>query len=296
MIGLIGLGIMGKPMAKNLLKGGCELMVCDLNEAAVGEVAAAGARTGSYKEIGACCDVIITILPNGTIVQNVLFGEGGVAEGLSAGKVVCDMSSVTANESRTCYHRLRELGVGFVDAPVSGGEPGAVAGTLAIMCGGDEADFETMKPYFDILGTSALLIGPSGSGSITKLANQVIVNLNIAAVSEALVLAAKAGVDPMKVYKAIRGGLAGSAVLDAKAPMICARNFEPGGKISINHKDIKNVLDTAHAIDVPMPFTAQLFEIQQALKVGGHMDDDHGGYVQYFEQLAGVEVRSTETV
>lgn len=296
MIGFIGLGIMGKPMAKNLLKSGCELMVCDLNQDAVEEVAAAGARTGTYQEIGENCDVIITILPNGAIVQDVLFGQGGVAEGLTAGKVVCDMSSVTANESRICYHRLRELGVGFVDAPVSGGEPGAIAGTLAIMCGGDEADFETMKPYFDILGSSALLIGPSGSGSITKLANQVIVNLNIAAVSEALVLAAKAGVDPMKVYKAIRGGLAGSAVLDAKAPMICARNFEPGGKISINHKDIKNVLDTAHAIDVPMPFTAQLFEIQQALKVGGHMDEDHGGYVRYFEQLAGVEVRSTETV
>lgn len=295
MVGFIGLGIMGKPMALNLLRGGCEVMVCDLNQAAVAEVTAAGAGAGTYKEIGANCDVIITILPNGAIVQEVLFGAGGVAEGLTAGKVVCDMSSVTATDSKTCYHRLKELGVGFVDAPVSGGEPGAIAGTLAIMCGGDEADFEVMKPYFDILGSSALLIGPCGSGSITKLANQVIVNLNIAAVSEALVLAAKAGVDPMKVYQAIRGGLAGSAVLDAKVPMICARNFKPGGKISINHKDIKNVLETAHAIDVPMPFTAQLFEVQQALKVSGHMDDDHGGYVQYFEQLAGVEVRSTES-
>ena len=296
MVGFIGLGIMGKPMAKNLLKGGVALMVSDLNKAAVDEVVAAGAVAGSYSEIGEKCDVIITILPNGAIVQSVLFGQGGVAEYLTAGKVVCDMSSVTPGESQTCYTKLKELGVGFVDAPVSGGEPGAVAGTLAIMCGGDEKVFETMKPYFDILGSSALLIGPSGSGSVTKLANQVIVNLNIAAVSEALVLATKAGADPMKVYKAIRGGLAGSAVLDAKAPMICARNFKPGGKISINHKDIKNVLATAHTIDVPMPFTAQLFEVQQALKVSGHMDDDHGGYVQYFEQLAGVEVKSDETV
>lgn len=292
MIGFIGLGIMGKPMAKNLLKAGQELMVSDLNQAAVKEVADAGAKVGSCKEIGAGCDVIITILPNGAIVQDVLFGKGGVAEGLTAGKVVCDMSSVTPGESQTCYAKLKELGVGFVDAPVSGGEPGAVAGTLAIMCGGDRKDFDAMGPCFDILGSSALLIGPSGSGSVTKLANQVIVNLNIAAVSEALVLATKAGADPMKVYQAIRGGLAGSAVLDAKAPMICARNFKPGGKISINHKDIKNVLATAHAIDVPMPFTAQLFELQQALKVGGHMDDDHGGYVQYFEQLAGVVVKS----
>lgn len=294
MIGFIGLGIMGKPMAKNLLKAGQELMVSDLNQAVVEEVVSAGARVGSYGEIGGECDIIITILPTGAIVQDVLFGKGGVAEGLTAGKVVCDMSSVTPAESQTCYARLKEMGVGFVDAPVSGGEPGAVAGTLAIMCGGDQKDFDAMKTCFDIMGSSALLIGPSGSGSITKLANQVIVNLNIAAVSEALVLAVKAGADPMKVYKAIRGGLAGSAVLDAKAPMICARNFKPGGTIAVNHKDIKNVLATAHAIDVPVPFTAQLFEVQQALKVSGHMGDDHSGYVQYFEQLANVIVKSGE--
>ncbi len=293
--GMIGLGIMGRPMAKNLLNAGVELLVSDLNQAAVDELVGLGARDASYRTIGEECDVIFTVLPNGAIVQSVLFGEDGVASGLSAGKLVCDLSSVTPTESRTCYEKLRALGVGFVDAPVSGGEPGAVAGTLAIMCGGDKADFEALRPYFDILGSSALLIGASGAGSITKLANQVIVNLNIAAVSEALVLASKAGVDPMKVYHAIRGGLAGSAVLDAKAPMMCARNFKPGGTIRINHKDIKNVLETAHAIDVPMPFTAQLFELQQALKVAGHLDDDHGGYVQYFEQLAGITVQSDET-
>lgn len=293
-VGFIGLGIMGRPMAKNLLRAGVPVMVSDLNQTAVADLIQAGAESGSYAEIGSACDVIITILPNGSIVQSVLFGEDGVASTLSAGKLVCDMSSVTATESKTCYDKLKEIGVGFVDAPVSGGEPGAVAGTLAIMCGGDEKDFEALEPYFEILGSSAMLIGPSGSGSVTKLANQVIVNLNIAAVSEALVLATKCGADPMKVYKAIRGGLAGSAVLDAKAPMICARNFVPGGKISINHKDIKNVLATAHSVDVPMPLTAQLFEIQQALKVSGHMNDDHGGYVQYFEQLAGVIVKSDE--
>lgn len=293
-IGFIGLGIMGKPMAHNLLNAGCSVMVCDLNQEAVDELKEAGAETGTYKEIGEKCDVIITILPNGAIVQSVLFGEGGVAEGLTAGKVVCDMSSVTQTESKVCADRLKEVGVGFVDAPVSGGEPGAIKGTLAIMCGGEQKDYERMLPYFEILGSSSLLIGPSGSGSITKLANQIIVNLNICAVSEALVLATKAGADPMKVYQAIRGGLAGSAVLDAKAPMICARNFVPGGKISINHKDIKNVLDTAHSLDVPVPFTAQLFEVQQALKAHGHMNDDHGGYVQYFEELAGIIVESKD--
>ena len=294
MVGFIGLGIMGNPMALNLRRAGIELMVSDLDKNAVAKLTAEGAVEGTYKEIGEKCDVVITILPNGAIVQSVLFGEGGVIEGLTPGKVVCDMSSVTANESKTCYEKLKAVGVGFVDAPVSGGEPGAIAGTLAIMCGGDEKYFETMKPYFDILGSSALLIGGSGSGSITKLANQVIVNLNICALSEALVLATKAGADPYKVYKAIRGGLAGSQVMEDKAPMMCARNFKPGGKISINHKDIKNVLATAHEIDVPMPFTAQLFEVQQALKVGGHMNDDHSGYVQYFEQLAGIEVKSDE--
>jgi len=291
-VGFIGLGIMGKPMAKNLLKGQVELIVSDLNQDAVKELTDLGAEAGSYAEIGEKCDIILTILPNGAIVQDVLFGENGVARTLTAGKLVCDMSSVTPTESRTCYTKLKEIGVGFVDAPVSGGEPGAVAGSLAIMCGGDEADFERLQPLFDILGNSSLLIGGSGSGSVTKLANQIIVNLGIATVSEALVLATKAGADPMKVYQAIRGGLAGSAVLDAKAPMMCARNFVPGGKISINHKDIKNVINTAHDLDIPLPLTAELFEIMQALKVGGHMDDDHAGIVQYFENLAGVEVKS----
>lgn len=293
-VGFIGLGIMGRPMATNLVKAGQDLMVSDLNETLVKELCDMGASSGSYADIARECDLIITILPTGAIVREVLFGENGVASALTAGKVVCDMSSVTPGESQECYRRLKEIGVGFVDAPVSGGEPGAIAGTLAIMCGGDQADFDRLKPVFEIMGSSALLIGSSGAGSVTKLANQIMVNLNIAAMSEALVLATKAGVDPMKVYHAVRGGLAGSTVLDAKAPMMCKRNFKPGGTIRVNHKDIKNVLATAHEIDVPLPLTAQLFEIQQALKVSGHMDDDHSGYVQYFEQLAGVTVHSDE--
>lgn len=293
--GFIGLGIMGRPMAKQLRQAGVDLMVSDLNEAAVEEMVALGAVKGTYKEIGEACEIIFIILPNGEIVQNVLFGKDGAAEAIKTGSVVCDMSSVTPVESKTCYDRLKEMGVGFVDAPVSGGEPKAIDGTLAFMAGGDQKDFEALKPYFDIMGSSALLIGESGSGSVTKLANQIIVNNTIAVVSEAFVFAAKAGADPVKVYQAIRGGLAGSAVLDAKIPMIVERNFAPGGKISINHKDIKNVINTAHQIDVPVPYTAQLFEIMQALKIGGHMDEDHGGIVQYFEQLAGVKVEKKET-
>ncbi len=297
-LGFIGLGIMGRPMALNLLKAKddptSELLVSDLNKDAVNALVQAGAREASYAEIGRECSIIITMVPNGKIVQDILFGNDGAAKEIKPGSLVCDMSSVTPVESKYCYDKLKAQGVGFVDAPVSGGEPGAVNATLAIMCGGDQADFDRMKPYFDILGSSALLIGPSGSGSTAKLANQMIVNNTIAVVSEAFVFAAKAGADPAKVYQAIRGGLAGSAVLDAKIPMIIERNFKPGGPIRINHKDIKNCVESAHAIDVPIPYTAQLYEILQTLKIHGHMNDDHGGIVQYFEKLADVEVKKHE--
>lgn len=293
-VGFIGLGIMGRPMAKNLLKAGVELMVSDLNKEAVAEVVEAGAVEGTYTQIGRECERIIIMVPSGEISKAILFGKDGVASEIKKGSVVCDMSSVTPVESQECYAGLKEKGVGFVDAPVSGGEPGAINGTLAIMAGGDQEAFDAMKKYFDILGASSLLIGGPGSGSVTKLANQVIVNNTIAVVSEAFVLAAKAGADPKKVYEAIRGGLAGSAVLDAKVPMIIERNFKPGGPIRINHKDIKNVVNTAHSMDVPIPYTAQLYEILQTLKIHGHMEDDHGGIVQYFEKLANVEVKKAE--
>ena len=294
MIGFIGLGIMGKPMAKNLLKAGQELMVYDTNPAPAEELKRDGACEGTLREIGETCEIVFTSLPNGSIVQSVLFGEEGVASALKAGAVVCDCSSVTPGESRFCWEKLHEQGVGFVDAPMSGGEPGAVAGTLAFMAGGEQKDFDAAKPYLEMMGASALLVGGPGIGSVTKLANQVIVNNTIAVVSEAFVLAVKAGADPVKVYEAIRGGLAGSAVLDAKIPMIVERNFKPGGKISINHKDMKNVINTAHELDVPVPYSAQLFEILQSLKIHGHMEDDHGGIVQYFEALADVVVKKRD--
>lgn len=290
--GFIGLGIMGRPMAKNLIKAGKDLLVSDLNKEAVDDLVSFGAKEATYQEIGEKCDRIFIMVPSGEISKSIIFSENGIISTVKEGTIVCDMSSVTPVESKECYDGLKEKGVGFLDAPVSGGEPGAIAGTLAIMAGGDEEVFDQMKEYFDILGSSYLLIGESGSGSVTKLANQVIVNNTIAIVSEAFVLAAKAGANPSKVYEAIRGGLAGSAVLDAKIPMIIERNFKPGGPIRINHKDIKNVINTAHSIDVPMPYTAQLYEILQALKVHGHMEDDHGGIAQYFEELAGIEIKN----
>ncbi len=292
-IGFIGLGIMGLPMAKRLLEAGYQLLVNDVSQERVEILTRLGARSAACSQIGQECGLVFTILPNGGIVQRVLFAPDGVAGSLAPGSLVVDMSSVTPGDSKICAEKLGTLGCRFLDSPVSGGEPGAVNGTLAFMVGGDSADFERAKPCFEVMGASATLVGPVGSGSVTKLANQIIVNMGIAAVSEAMVLATRAGADPGRVFQAIRGGLAGSAVLEAKAPMMLRRDFKPGGKISINHKDVKNVIATAHELDVPLPLTAQLFEIMQALKVGGHMDEDHSGMVQYFERLAGVVVESS---
>lgn len=293
-VGFIGLGIMGKPMATNLIKSGVDLMVNDLNSAAVEELARIGAKKATLEEIGSQCNIIFTILPNGEIVKDVIFGETGLQLSLKKEsgfrQLVCDMSSVMPTESKYCFERLEKLNIGFVDAPVSGGEPKAIDGTLAFMVGGMQHDFENLMPYFEIMGSSAVLVGDSGCGSVTKLANQVIVNMNIATVSEALVLAKKAGAEPQKVYEAIRGGLAGSAVLDAKAPMMIERNFKPGGTIAINKKDIKNVIDTAEKLTVPMPLSSQLFQIMQWMDVHGYIKDDHAGIVKYFEAITGVVV------
>lgn len=292
-VGFVGLGIMGIPMATNLIKQGHELIVNDLDEDAVNKLTSAGAKYGTLEEIGSLCDVVFTILPNGAVVQEVLIGENGVSSTIRPGSLVVDMSSITPTEAQACAKVFSELDVGYLDCPVSGGEPGAINATLSFMAGGNQEDFNRAQPYFEAMGSSSVLIGPSGSGCVAKLANQVIVNLTISVVSEAFVLATKCGADPEKVYNAIRGGLAGSAVLDAKIPLILERNFKPGGTLEVNHKDIKNVLDTAQDHSVPMPLTSQLFAIMEYLKVYGHMVDDHGGIVQFFENMAGIKVQKT---
>ena len=291
MTGFIGLGIMGRPMAMNLMqKGGFPLLVCDASATAVRALEKLGAQAASLREIGDKCDVIFTNLPNGEIVRQVLFGEDGVASAVRLGALVVDLSSVTPGQSQYCCNRLKEKGADFLDAPVSGGEPKAIDGTLVFMVGGGEAPYLRAVPYFKSMGASWLRIGDSGSGSVAKLANQIIVNNTIAAVSEALVLASKAGADAGRVFEAIRGGLAGSAVLEAKAPLMIRHAFRPGGKISINHKDIMNAMSTAHELSVPLPLTSQLLEILTALKASGNFEDDHAGIVQYYERLAGIEV------
>jgi 2-hydroxy-3-oxopropionate reductase len=290
-VGFIGLGIMGKPMCRNLLKAGHQLVVFDTDASAIEELTRSGAEPGtSPRDVAEQSEIVITMLPNSAIVKSVILGKDGVIEGVRSGSIVVDMSSVSPRTSQEIAEALAQKGVGMLDAPVSGGEPKAIDGTLSIMAGGAEADFNRMLPVFKAMGSSAVLTGSHGAGSVTKLANQIIVQLNIAAVSEALVLATKAGVDPELVYKAIRGGLAGSTVMDAKAPMMLVRNFKPGGSLRINIKDIGNVLETSHELGVPLPLTAAIMEILQALKADGMLELDHSAIVRYYEKLAHVEV------
>jgi len=291
-IGFIGLGVMGKPMAKNLLKAGSPLIVYDVRSEPVRELTAAGAQAGtSSKDVAARSDVIITMLPNSPEVKEAVFGSNGVAEGIRSGSIFVDMSSIAPLASQEISARLAEKGVRMLDAPVSGGEPKAIDGTLAIMVGGPQSTFEGVKDLLSVMGASVTRVGEIGSGNITKLANQIIVALNIAAMSEALVLVRKAGVDPEKVFQAIRGGLAGSAVLEAKVPKVLAGNFQPGFRIELHIKDLTNALNTAHELGVPMPLSSQVMEIMQALKVDGKGPDDHCSIIQFYEKLARVEVR-----
>jgi 2-hydroxy-3-oxopropionate reductase len=291
-IGFIGLGIMGKPMAKNLLKAGHTLVVYDIVEAPVKELVQAGATAGSSpKDVAARNDLIITMLPNSPHVKKAVLGEGGVIEGAKKGSVLVDMSSIAPLASREVAAELAKKGIEMLDAPVSGGEPKAIDGTLAIMVGGKEAVFEKVKDVLLKMGASAVLCGDIGAGNVTKLANQIIVALNIAAMSEAFVLATKAGVDPERVFNAIKGGLAGSTVLNAKAPMVLEGNYKPGFRIELHIKDLQNALDTAHETGTPIPLTSQIMEIMQALKVDGKQTDDHGGIIQFYEKLADVKVR-----
>lgn len=291
-IGFIGLGIMGKPMAQNLRKAGYALVVHDLNAAAVEALVQAGATSAQTpREVASGSEIIITMLPNSPHVRTVMLGENGVLAGARKGQIVVDMSSIAPLVSRELAATAATQGVTMLDAPVSGGEPKAIDGTLAVMVGGPAAAFETVKDILAVMAGSVVRVGESGSGQVTKLANQVIVGLNIAAMSEAMVLARKAGVDPEKVFEAIRGGLAGSTVLEAKMPLALAGNFKPGFRIALHIKDLMNALDTAHAVGAPSMLTAQVCEYMQMLKAQGKGGDDHGGLIQFFEQLAGVEVR-----
>jgi 2-hydroxy-3-oxopropionate reductase len=291
-IGFIGLGIMGKPMSKNLLKAGYKLVVLDLIHSAVDELVSMGAeKAATPEEVAGLCDYIITMLPDSPQVKEVVLGKNGLIGGLNTGSVLIDMSSISPIVSRELSQMLEEKGVEMLDAPVSGGEPKAIEGTLSVMVGGKKEVFDKCFPILKAMAGSVVRTGSIGAGNVTKLANQIIVALNIAAMSEALVLASKAGVEPELVYQAIRGGLAGSTVLDAKAPLAMDRKFKPGFRIRLHIKDLKNALEAAHEVGVPLPLTSSVMEIMQALKVDGMGEDDHGSLIRYYEKLAKVEVK-----
>jgi 2-hydroxy-3-oxopropionate reductase len=290
-VGFIGLGIMGRPMVRNLLKAGYALVVYD-KVAKVDDLVALGAKAGvSNKDVASQCEVIITMLPNSPNVKEAVLGKDGVLDGAKAGTILVDMSSIAPGAAQEICAAVKEKGIVMLDAPVSGGEPKAIEGTLAVMVGGDAKAFETVKPILEKMGSSVVRVGDIGAGNVTKLANQIIVALNIAAVSEAFVLATKAGVNPEAVFNAIKGGLAGSTVMNAKVPMILDGNFKPGFRIELHIKDLQNALDTAHVLNVPVPLTANVMETLQGLKNDDFGANDHSAIVRHYEKLAKVEVR-----
>ena len=290
-VGFIGLGIMGKPMSKNLIKAGYELTVFDLNKDAVAEVVACGAKAADNgAAVAAASDVVITMVPNSPHVKAAVMGPGGVLEGAKPGLILVDMSSIAPLASQEIEKACAEKGVLMIDAPVSGGEPKAIDGTLSIMVGGDKAVFDKVYDMLLVMGASAVHCGDIGAGNTTKLANQVIVALNIAAVSEAFMLAKKAGVDPAKVFDAIKGGLAGSTVMNAKIPMILDGNFKPGFKIDLHIKDLNNAIETGHGVGSPRPRTAQVMEMLEMLHADGCGQDDHSGIAKYYYKLTGDKI------
>ena len=292
-LGFIGLGVMGRPMAKNLLAAGYDLTVHSRSPGPVDELAAAGARrAASPAECADGRDAVVLMLPDSPDSEAVVLGESGVLAAPSLPPLVCDMSSIDPGVSRRLAAACEAKGAAFVDAPVSGGEPGAVAGELAIMAGGAAAAFERLRPVFSVLGRSAVLCGGPGAGGAVKLANQMIVAANIQAVGEALLFAVRSGLDPEVVVEAIRGGLAGSAVLDAKAPKMIAGDWKPGFRLELHLKDLDNALSAAKAADTPVPVTTVVRQFVKTLVDGGRGGEDHAAIARYGEDLTGTTISS----
>lgn len=286
-IGFVGLGIMGKPMAGHLIKNGYEVHLFDLNTDAVNELAELGGyKCNSNKEVAENSEIIITMLPAGKHVRQVIFGEEGLAQYTKPGSLIADMSSISAEESKEFTAKLKELGIHSIDAPVSGGEPMAIAGRLAIMAGGDEEDFNKVLPLFEIMGENIVHVGTHGTGQAAKLANQIVVAANLVGLAEASVFASKSGIDLNNLFEVIRGGLAGSAVMEAKMPMIIERDFEPGGRIETQFKDLGNVQSSANAIGVPLPVTNLIKEMFSSEIVNGNAKKDHSFIIDFIERMA----------
>lgn len=290
-IGFIGLGIMGRPMAKNLIKAGHELVVCDFNKDHVADLVSCGAKSAANgAEMAKEVDVIITMVQNSPQVRAAVLGENGVAETAKTGFTLIDMSSIDPVESKKIGEELAKKGCKMLDAPVSGGEPKAIDGTLSVMVGGEKEDFDKFLPVLKAMAASVTYVGSLGAGNIAKLANQIVVACNIAAVAEALTFSKKVGADPELVYQAIRGGLAGSTVMDAKAPMMIAGNYKPGFRIELHIKDLTNALNAAHAVNAPVPLTGEVMEMMQSLKAYGFEKDDHSALARYYEKISDTSI------
>ena len=287
-LGFIGLGIMGKPMVRNLVKNGHEVVVYDICEKNIDAVAGPSVERGaSSKDVAKRCRIIITMLPDSPQVKEVVVGPDGLLDGATEGSIWIDMSSINPATSKELAVACALHDVAALDAPVSGGEPKAVDGTLSIMVGGDKQVFDEVLPVLLNMGSSAVLCGPSGAGNTTKLANQVIVAVNIAAVSEAFTLVRKAGIDPEVVFNAIKGGLAGSTVMQAKAPMMIAGEFMPGFKVDLHIKDLDNALSSAHEAGAPLPLSALVREMFSTLHSDGYGQEDHSALFRYYNKLSG---------
>ena len=288
-IGFIGLGIMGKPMALNLVKAGYDVLVADkFAPKAVDEVVATGAKAAaSNMEVGEKCDIVITMVPNSPNVKEALFGEDGAAKTMTAGKIVLDCSSINPIASREICAELEKKGIEMLDAPVSGGEPKAIDGTLAFMVGGKQEIFDRCKPILEKMGSSVVLCGGIGAGNVTKLCNQTIVAVNIAVLAEAMQMGQMCGVEPQKIFEAIKGGLAGSTVMNAKAPMMMDQNFKPGFRIDLHIKDLNNVVDAAKTVDAPIPLTQTVLEMMKILHHDGDGSCDHSALLKYYQKLTG---------
>ncbi len=295
-IGFIGLGIMGQPMAENLREADYELVVYNRTEEKADQfVEGGGEKASSPREVAEKSDVVITMLPDSPQVEELVLGEDGVAEGVSEGKLYIDMSSIAPATSRRVHEVLEEKGVEAVDAPVSGGQPAAESGDLAIMAGGSEDAVERARPILDVMGKAVTHIGPPGAGQVAKAANQVVVALTIQAVAEALTLVRKSGVDAAKVREALLGGLAQSKILEMHGERMLEREFDPGFKLSLHRKDLAIALQAAREEGVPLLATAQVAEVMNALLASGHGDDDHAVIARFYEELAGVSDAESAT-
>jgi len=287
-IGFIGLGIMGRPMARNLLKAGYSLVVHSRSRGPVDEIVQAGAKAAaSAKDVAGQCDVLVTMLPNSPEVELVALGPSGIIEGARPGLIFADMSTISPIVSQKVAKALEPKGVAMLDAPVSGGEKGAIDGALSIMVGGDKDVFERVLPIFQAMGKTITRLGPLGFGGFTKLANQIIVAVNLTALAEALTLGKKAGLDRDLLLTALAGGLAGSKCLEQKRANYVSNTYNPGFKVDLHYKDLGLIMESARALGVPLPATAVVQELFNALRVKGRGGLDHSGVITLLEDLAG---------